>query len=54
MASKKRRVRQYKWLKRLRKHGFRVRSKSSTGSNMITRRRKKGRKSLAPQKSHKK
>ncbi|USN56579.1 MAG: 50S ribosomal protein L34 [Candidatus Peribacteria bacterium] len=54
MASKKRRVRQYKWLKRVRKHGFRIRSRSATGSNMLKRRRAKGRASLAPQKSHKK
>lgn len=50
MASKKRRVRQYKWLKRLRKHGFRIRRGSATGNNMLKRRRAKGRKQLSPQK----
>jgi ribosomal protein L34 len=53
MASKKRRVRQYKWTKRLRKHGFRKRSRSATGSQMLKRRRLKGRKTLAPQKTAK-
>ncbi len=50
MASKKRRVRQYQWStgKRLRKHWFRAKMRSSTGVNVLARRRRKWRKKLTP------
>jgi ribosomal protein L34 len=49
MASKLRRVRKYKWLKRLRTHWFRERMKKRTGRKILSNRRKKGRKQLTPQ-----
>jgi large subunit ribosomal protein L34 len=50
MASKKRRVRQYQRStgKRLRKHGFRAKMRSAGGVNVLSRRRRKGRKKLTP------
>lgn len=47
MASKKRRIRKYRWTKRLRTHGFLVRMLSRTGRAVLKRRRAKGRHKLA-------
>jgi ribosomal protein L34 len=57
MASKKKRVRTYQWgklgqhSKRLSKHGFRHRNETKAGKNILTARRRKGRKRLAVQRT---
>jgi len=51
MASKLRRIRKYKWLKRLKTHWFRERMGKRTGRKILSNRRKKWRKQLTPQRA---
>ena len=51
MASKLRRVRKYSRTKRIGKHGFRERMLTAWGRAVLSRRRRKGRKQLAVQRS---
>ena len=50
MASKLRRIRKYKWLKRMRTHGFRIRMSTNSGRSILSNRRQKGRSQLVVRK----
>jgi large subunit ribosomal protein L34 len=49
MASKKKRIRKLKRIKRMRTHGFRMRMQTQDGRNVLAKRRNKGRAQIVVQ-----